>query len=59
MIASGKMGVVYAVDRRSGDLAWKRPVGRHENDDLLRLQSLFDRGKASRLEERSTRDRLT
>jgi len=29
------------------------------DDDLLRLQSLFDRGKASRLEERSTRDRLT
>jgi outer membrane protein assembly factor BamB len=34
VIASGKMGIVYAYDRATGALVWQRPVGRHENDDL-------------------------
>jgi outer membrane protein assembly factor BamB len=37
VIASGKMGVVYAIDRSSGRLVWKRPVGRHTNDDRREL----------------------
>jgi outer membrane protein assembly factor BamB len=37
VIASGKMGVVYAVDRETGALVWKRPVGTHRNDELKTL----------------------
>jgi outer membrane protein assembly factor BamB len=37
VIASGKMGVVYAIDRETGHLAWKRPVGVHQNDTLSTL----------------------
>ena len=37
VIASGKMGVVYAVDRSTGALVWKRPVGVHRNDTLRKL----------------------
>jgi outer membrane protein assembly factor BamB len=43
VVASGKMGVVYALDRRSGKLVWKRAVGRHENDTLKE----FPAGKAT------------
>lgn len=39
VIASGKMGVIYAVDRATGRLVWKRPVGVHMNDALNRLPS--------------------
>jgi outer membrane protein assembly factor BamB len=42
VIASGKMGVVYAVDRATGRLVWKRPVGRHQND--TRTSFPIDRG---------------
>jgi glucose dehydrogenase len=28
------MGIVYAVDRTTGKLVWRIPVGRHENDTL-------------------------
>jgi outer membrane protein assembly factor BamB len=34
VVGSGKLGIVYAFDRQTGRLVWKRPVGRHENDDL-------------------------
>src|SRR4051794_9492912 len=37
VITSGKMGVVYAVDRLTGKLVWKRAVGVHRNDMLKRL----------------------
>lgn len=34
VIATGKMGYVYAFDRGSGELIWQTPVGVHENDEL-------------------------
>jgi alcohol dehydrogenase (cytochrome c) len=37
VVASGKAGVVYALDRRTGTLVWQRPVGQHRNDTLTRL----------------------
>jgi outer membrane protein assembly factor BamB len=37
VIGSGKMGVVYAFDRATGELVWKRPIGKHENDELKKL----------------------
>jgi outer membrane protein assembly factor BamB len=37
VVGSGKLGVVYAFDRATGELVWERPVGRHENDHLKRL----------------------
>jgi outer membrane protein assembly factor BamB len=37
VIGTGKMGIVYAIDRASGKLVWKRPVGTHQNDKLQRL----------------------
>jgi outer membrane protein assembly factor BamB len=37
VVATGKMGVVYALDRDGGALVWKLPVGRHENDALKTL----------------------
>src|SRR3954454_17657383 len=37
VVGSGKLGVVYAFDRRTGEVVWRRPVGRHENDDLKAL----------------------
>ncbi|MDX6398736.1 MAG: hypothetical protein QOJ43_2144 [Gaiellaceae bacterium] len=37
VVGSGKLGVVFAFDRRTGKLVWKRPVGRHEHDGLKRL----------------------
>jgi outer membrane protein assembly factor BamB len=36
LVASGKMGVVYALDARTGARVWTRPVGRHEHDTLPR-----------------------
>jgi outer membrane protein assembly factor BamB len=32
VIASGKGGTVFALDRGTGRLVWKRPIGRHLND---------------------------
>jgi glucose dehydrogenase len=40
IIASGKVGYVYALNARSGALLWKTPVGAHnghDNDSLLAL----------------------
>jgi outer membrane protein assembly factor BamB len=33
VFTSGKHGVVYALDRTSGDVIWRTPVGTHENDE--------------------------
>ncbi len=47
-IAGGKMGVVYAYDRDSGALVWKRSVGLHNghDDDNLRALRGTDRSTA-------------
>jgi glucose dehydrogenase len=40
IIASGKVGIVYALNARSGALLWKTPVGEHnghDNDSALAL----------------------
>jgi outer membrane protein assembly factor BamB len=37
VIGSGKMGVLYGIDRETGKLVWRTPVGRHLNDNLRRL----------------------
>ena len=37
VIGSGKMGKVYAFDRKSGEIYWQTPVGQHQNDDLTEL----------------------
>ena len=40
IIAGGKVGIVYALNARSGALLWKTPVGEHnghDNDSLLAL----------------------
>ena len=42
IIASGKMGYVYAIDAQTGALEWKTPVGvhnGHDNDGVLALRS--------------------
>jgi len=41
-IATGKHGVVYALDRDSGEIVWKTPVGTHKNDDMT-VDDLKDR----------------
>ena len=37
VIGSGKLGEVYAFDRKSGEIYWQTPVGQHKNDDLTQL----------------------
>jgi outer membrane protein assembly factor BamB len=37
VIATGKLGKVYAFDRKSGEIYWQTPVGEHQNDDLTTL----------------------
>lgn len=37
VIASGKLGIVFAYDARTGAPVWKTPVGTHLNDDLKEL----------------------
>jgi len=37
VVASGKTGYVYALDRGTGELVWKRAVGIHRNDQLQRF----------------------
>jgi len=37
VVASGKLGIVFAYDARTGDPVWERPVGTHLNDDLTEL----------------------
>ena len=44
-IVSGKMGIVYAVDRDSGELVWKTPVGTHnghDDDGAAQLEGALD-----------------
>lgn len=33
-IGSGKTGTVAALDRETGELLWRTPVGKHQNDEL-------------------------
>ncbi|MGH3396565.1 MAG: hypothetical protein ACRDPO_17925 [Streptosporangiaceae bacterium] len=33
VIGSGKVGVVYAMNARTGQLIWKTPVGQHSQPD--------------------------
>jgi glucose dehydrogenase len=37
VFASGKHGLVVAVNRETGQEVWRTPVGKHENDDLTEL----------------------
>jgi len=37
VIASGKLGIVFAYDAETGDPVWETPVGTHLNDDLTEL----------------------
>jgi glucose dehydrogenase len=37
VIGSGKLGKVYAFDRKSGKIYWQTPVGQHQNDELTEL----------------------
>ncbi|MEX2269277.1 MAG: PQQ-binding-like beta-propeller repeat protein [Acidimicrobiia bacterium] len=37
VIASGKLGIVFAYDAKTGDPVWETPVGTHLNDDLQEL----------------------
>jgi outer membrane protein assembly factor BamB len=40
IIGSGKMGVVYAMNAKTGKLIWKTPVGAHSRSDAYPLQAL-------------------
>jgi alcohol dehydrogenase (cytochrome c) len=44
IIASGKMGIVYEVNARSGALLWKTPVGVHNGHDNDSLNLLLHKG---------------
>jgi outer membrane protein assembly factor BamB len=37
VIGSGKLGKVYAFDRKSGEIYWQTPVGLHQNDELTEI----------------------
>jgi outer membrane protein assembly factor BamB len=37
ILMSGKLGIVYAFDRQSGEIAWETSVGEHMNDNLQEL----------------------
>lgn len=37
VIGGGKLGIVFAFDRRDGKILWQTPVGEHQNDDLTAL----------------------
>jgi alcohol dehydrogenase (cytochrome c) len=44
IITGGKVGIVYALNARSGALLWKTPVGEHDgrdNDSVLMLEHKF------------------
>jgi glucose dehydrogenase len=46
VIEAGKSGIVIAVDRRSGKLLWKRPVGQHnghDKDGLLAMKRQYSK----------------
>ncbi|MFN8019441.1 MAG: PQQ-binding-like beta-propeller repeat protein [Acidimicrobiales bacterium] len=36
-ISTGKLGVVTALDARTGKVVWKTPVGTHQNDELTEI----------------------
>ena len=36
-IGTGKLGVVTALDADSGEVIWRTPVGKHENDELTAI----------------------
>jgi len=40
IIGSGKMGVVYAMNARSGKLIWKTPVGKHSQSDDYPIEAM-------------------
>lgn len=40
VIGSGKMGVVYAMNARTGALIWKTPVGEHSQSDRYSAEAL-------------------
>jgi outer membrane protein assembly factor BamB len=40
IIGSGKMGVVYAMNARTGQLIWKTPVGEHSRSDSYPAEAL-------------------
>jgi outer membrane protein assembly factor BamB len=45
VVTSGKTGYVYVLDRATGRLLWKTPVGihnGHDDDNLLAMQGRFD-----------------
>lgn len=37
VFTSGKHGIVYAIDRDSGELVWRTPVGTHQNDERTEI----------------------
>ena len=37
VIGTGKLGTVFAFDRKSGEIYWQTPVGDHQNDLLTSL----------------------
>jgi outer membrane protein assembly factor BamB len=48
VLASGKSGIVIAVDRETGKLLWKRPVGTHnghDNDGLYAMRHEYSKLK--------------
>lgn len=48
VVAAGKVGFVIALDRKTGKLVWKRPVGKHnghDEDNLLAMRGESDRIK--------------
>jgi glucose dehydrogenase len=49
VIGGGKGGIVIAVDRKTGKLLWKRPVGQHNGHDNDGLYAM--RGQYSKLRE--------
>jgi alcohol dehydrogenase (cytochrome c) len=44
IIASGKMGIVYELNARTGALLWKTPVGVHNGHDNDSLNLLLHKG---------------
>jgi outer membrane protein assembly factor BamB len=38
VFTSGKHGVVYSLDRSSGELIWRTPVGTHQNDERTEFE---------------------
>lgn len=46
VLASGKVGYVYAYDQRTGQLLWKTPVGKHnghDDDNLIALKGDYSK----------------